>query len=60
MAKAIEKSVKDNISGKDTTPYLLKKIVEETGGKSLEANLALVYNNAKIGAKLAKAYFDLV
>ena len=56
---AIKQSMKDNIEGKDVTPYLLKKIVEETKGKSLEANLALVYNNAKVGAKLAKAYFDI-
>ena len=56
---AIKQSVKDHIEGKDVTPYLLKKIVEETKGKSLEANLALVYNNAKVGAKLAKAYFDI-
>ena len=56
---AIKQSVKDHVEGKDVTPYLLKKIVEETKGKSLEANLALVYNNAKVGAKLAKAYFDI-
>jgi pseudouridine-5'-phosphate glycosidase len=53
---AIEQSFKDGISGKDTTPYLLKTIVEKTQGKSLEANLALVYNNAKVGAKLAVEY----
>jgi len=58
--EAIKQSVKDHVEGKDVTPYLLKKIVEETKGKSLEANLALVYNNAKVGAKLAKAYFDII
>lgn len=57
---AIEQSFKDGITGKDTTPYLLKTIVEKTQGKSLEANLALVYNNAKIGAKLAVSYQKLV
>jgi pseudouridine-5'-phosphate glycosidase len=54
--QAIKDSVKEHILGKDVTPYLLKKIVEETKGESLKANLALVYNNAKIGAKIAKAY----
>jgi len=54
---AIEQSFKDGITGKDTTPYLLKTIVEKTQGKSLEANLALVYNNAKVGAKLAVAFY---
>ncbi len=58
--RAVKQSVEDHIEGKDVTPYLLKKIVEETKGKSLEANLALVYNNADVGAKIAKAYFDLI
>ncbi len=54
--KAIEESFKEGIEGKDVTPYLLKKIVDETKGKSLDANLALVYNNAKVGAQLAYQY----
>ncbi|HBP26250.1 MAG TPA: pseudouridine-5-phosphate glycosidase [Acholeplasmatales bacterium] len=58
--RAIKQSVADHIEGKDVTPYLLKKIVEETKGKSLQANLALVYNNAKVGAKIAKAYTALL
>ncbi|MFA7422607.1 MAG: pseudouridine-5'-phosphate glycosidase [Acholeplasmataceae bacterium] len=58
--KAVKDSVTDQIEGKDVTPYLLKKIVEETKGKSLEANLALVYHNALVGAKIAKAYYDLL
>ena len=41
------------IKGKDTTPYLLKRIVELTGGDSLEANIRLVINNAKLGAEIA-------
>lgn len=56
---AIEQSMQDGIEGKDVTPYLLKKIVEKTKGKSLQANLALVYNNALVGAKIAKAYQTL-
>lgn len=56
---AIKQSFIDGIEGKDVTPYLLKSIVERTEGKSLIANLALVYNNAKVGAKLAKAYFEI-
>ncbi|MFW5794186.1 MAG: pseudouridine-5'-phosphate glycosidase [Bacillota bacterium] len=54
--KAIKQSVKEGIKGKAVTPYLLNKIVEETEGKSLEANLSLIYNNAKVGAKIAVAY----
>ncbi len=43
------------IQGKMVTPYLLKKIVEKTKGASLTANIALVKNNAKLGALLARA-----
>jgi pseudouridine-5'-phosphate glycosidase len=53
---AIKQCFKDGVEGKDVTPYLLKTIVEKTDGKSLLANLALVYNNAKVGARLAKEY----
>ncbi|NLC05697.1 MAG: pseudouridine-5'-phosphate glycosidase [Erysipelothrix sp.] len=48
-----------NISGKDVTPFMLAAIVEKTGGKSLEANIELVYNNAKVGAQLAVAHSKL-
>lgn len=41
------------LTGKDTTPYLLGRIVEITGGKSLETNIALVKNNAKVAARVA-------
>lgn len=58
--EAVKDSIKENVKGKDVTPYLLKKIVEETKGQSLEANLSLVYNNAKVGAKIAKDYFELL
>lgn len=46
------------ITGKDTTPYLLGRVVELTGGASLTANIALVKNNALLGAQLAKAYVN--
>ncbi|MDR2833738.1 MAG: pseudouridine-5'-phosphate glycosidase [Streptococcaceae bacterium] len=54
---AIEKALLDaasqGISGKDSTPFLLGAIKEATGGKSLESNIALVKNNAVVGAKIA-------
>lgn len=57
----ISKSIEDatieaeklGIKGKDTTPYLLDKIQKLTEGKSLEANIQLVYNNVKLGAQIA-------
>ena len=56
IEEATAEAKENNIQGKDVTPFLLKTIVEKTGGKSLEANLQLVYNNAALGAKLAVAY----
>jgi pseudouridine-5'-phosphate glycosidase len=43
------------IAGKDATPFLLGRIVELTGGKSLAANIALVKNNARVAADIALA-----
>ncbi len=48
-----------NVSGKDSTPFLLKAIKEATAGKSLEANIELVYNNARVGSKVAKEICEL-
>ncbi|HET8602205.1 MAG TPA: pseudouridine-5'-phosphate glycosidase [Segeticoccus sp.] len=44
------------ISGKEATPFLLGRIVEITGGESLRTNIALVRNNARLGAAVARAY----
>ena len=44
------------ISGKEATPFLLGRIVEITGGDSLRANIALVKNNARLGAEVAVAF----
>jgi len=44
------------ITGKDATPYLLGRIVELTDGASLVANIALVRNNARLGAAIAASY----
>ena len=53
---ALNDAQRDGIKGKEVTPYLLKKIVELTGGDSLESNIQLVLNNAAVGAEIAKAY----
>ncbi|CAO3689393.1 unnamed protein product [Rhizopus stolonifer] len=51
--QAISEARSDGITGKEETPYLLKRIAELTQGESLAANIALVKNNAKIGGKIA-------
>ena len=52
--KALELMEENNIKGKDSTPFLLKTIKEITKGDSLESNIELVYNNARIGSQIAK------
>ena len=54
--EAIKEMDKLGIHGKESTPYLLAKICELTGGESLESNIRLVLNNAKIGSKIAVEY----
>ena len=53
--EAIARAAKLGIKGKDTTPYLLNEIKEITGGKSLDANIQLVLNNARLASRIAAA-----
>lgn len=57
ITKAIEAALKEaeekGIRGKESTPFLLAKVKEITGGDSLESNIKLVYNNAKLAANIA-------
>ena len=50
---------KENIKGKEATPFLLKTVKDLTKGQSLESNIRLIYNNAKIGAQIAKELINL-
>ncbi len=58
ISQAQNEANKNNITGKDITPFLLKKIFELSKGKSLKANISLVKNNAKTAAKIACAYCE--
>jgi pseudouridine-5'-phosphate glycosidase len=53
--KAVLEAAKKGIKGKGLTPYLLGRINELSEGKCLEANIALIKNNARVGAKIARA-----
>ncbi|SCW76897.1 pseudouridine-5'-phosphate glycosidase [Paenibacillus tianmuensis] len=59
IAAALEEAGRSGINGKEVTPFLLSKIKESSGGKSLSSNIALMKNNAKTAAKIASAYFSL-
>ena len=54
--EAIIEANKENIKGKEITPYLLSKVNEITQGKSLNANIKLIQNNADLAAKIAIHY----
>ena len=56
IAQALDDMSARGIGGKDVTPFLLARIVEITGGRSLHANIALVKSNALLGAEIAIAY----
>lgn len=45
-----------NINGKESTPFLLEKVNEPTSGRSLETNIQIILNNAKVAAEIALAF----
>ena len=53
IEQALRESVEQGVHGKETTPFLLARVVELTGGSSLESNIQLVLNNATLAAKTA-------
>lgn len=52
---AVKKAEENGIKGKQLTPFLLALVKEMTGGMSLDSNIQLVYNNARVAAKTAVA-----
>ena len=59
IENALIEAEKKNIKGKESTPFLLAKVKELTEGKSLESNIQLVYNNAKLAAEISKELASL-
>ena len=55
IEQAVAESKEQGIHGKETTPFLLARVAELTGGDSLESNIQLVLNNARVAAKTAVA-----
>ena len=54
IEKALKMADEQGVKGKEITPFLLKTVVDLTGGESLESNIQLVLNNAAVGAEIAK------
>ena len=59
IEKALAECSQQGIRGKDTTPFLLARVAELTGGDSLASNIQLVLNNAALAAKTATQYCKL-
>ncbi|HWO74595.1 MAG TPA: pseudouridine-5'-phosphate glycosidase [Bacillus sp. (in: firmicutes)] len=59
IEQALAEVEANQIKGKEVTPFLLSKVKDLTEGKSLEANIALVKNNARLGGKIAVAMRNL-
>ena len=63
ITNAIESALKEaeekNIAGKKVTPFLLDKVKTITAGKSLDSNIELVYNNARVAANIANDLADI-
>ncbi len=59
IAQALKEAEAQGISSKAVTPFLLSRIFDLTEGRSLEANIALVLNNARLGAQIAAELIKL-
>ena len=51
--RALADAKAQGIHGKETTPFLLAKVKDLTGGDSLDSNIQLVFNNARLAARTA-------
>lgn len=58
IKNALNAAAKLNVKGKEVTPFLLRFISENTKGESLEANIALIKNNARIASEIAVALYQ--
>jgi pseudouridine-5'-phosphate glycosidase len=59
IEKAVAEANAQGIGGKDLTPFLLGRLADITAGRSLAANIELVKNNARVAARIAKAYAEI-
>ena len=58
IGDALQRARREGIRGKEVTPFLLRAVAESTGGRSLEANVALLLNNARTAAAVAVALVE--
>jgi pseudouridine-5'-phosphate glycosidase len=56
IEQALQEARSQGVAGKQSTPFLLARVSEITGGNSLASNIQLVLNNARLAAGIAVAY----
>lgn len=54
--KLIKETEEKKVTGKEVTPFLLKRLTEETGGVSVKTNIALIKNNLTVGCRIASSF----
>jgi pseudouridine-5'-phosphate glycosidase len=54
LEQALADAERQNVRGREVTPFLLERLRAVSGGESVRANLALLMNNARVGAQLAR------
>ncbi|EFA5523843.1 pseudouridine-5'-phosphate glycosidase, partial [Escherichia coli] len=54
--QAVAEAEEQGVIGKESTPFLLARVAELTGGDSLKSNIQLVFNNAILASEIAKEY----
>lgn len=54
--QAVAEAEAQGVIGKESTPFLLARVAELTGGDSLKSNIQLVFNNAILASEIAKEY----
>lgn len=57
---SMEIAKKNNVKGKDLTPFLLQNITSLTEGETLKSNIKLMFNNAKLAAKIAISFNEII
>lgn len=60
IEQALKESVEQGVVGKESTPFLLARVCELTDGDSLNSNIQLVFNNARLAAKIAGSFAQIV
>ncbi len=56
IARALAEAAARGVTGKDVTPFLLARLAEASGGRTLAANIALLEHNARLAGQIAAAY----